>query len=149
MEKEKIQLVQQTWQQIVPIADVAADLFYTRLFDASPAIKGLFANTDMSAQKGKLLKTLASVVANLHAPTGLMIDVEELGQRHCAYGVKAEHYDLVGQALLWTLEQGLGDAWSSDVREAWSEAYQMIATGMLRGAAISGSDEVCDHARFA
>lgn len=141
MEQDKIHLVQETWQQIVPIADTAAELFYERLFDTSPAIKNLFAKTDMTVQKGKLLHTLTSVIENLHEPAGLMDDIENLGRRHAGYGVEAKHYDLVGEALLWTLEQGLGEAWTLDVSDAWCEAYQMITTPMLRGAADGQPDK--------
>ncbi|WP_299782868.1 globin family protein [uncultured Roseobacter sp.] len=135
MQREQIILVQDTWQHVLPIAEVAADLFYERLFEIDPSVKALFENADLSAQKGKLLQMLAATIADLHAPATLFRDLEELGHRHATYGVQPEHYDLVGKALLWTLEKGLADIWSIEVREAWAAAYGLIAQKMLKGAA--------------
>ncbi|MBW4707176.1 hemin receptor [Roseobacter sp. YSTF-M11] len=135
MERENIALVQETWQQVVPIADTAADLFYNRLFAIDPGTRSMFAATDMSQQKGKLLQTLAAVISNLHAPDSILRDVESLGRRHAGYGVEAHHYDSVGTALLWTLEQGLGEAWTPRVKSAWADAFGLIATQMQAGAA--------------
>ncbi|MFA3918739.1 globin domain-containing protein [Ruegeria sp. 2012CJ15-1] len=120
---------------MVPIAKTAADLFYDRLFELDPAAAELFATTDMAEQKVKLLQTLATVISSLHAPTPMLQDILDLGQRHAGYGVTADHYDLVGSALLWTLEQALGEAWTEETYHAWSQAYQLIAEQMLKGAA--------------
>ncbi|MCP4999531.1 MAG: hemin receptor [Hyphomicrobiales bacterium] len=141
MDHEKILIVQDTWQHVLPIAEVAADLFYDQLFELDPSIKALFADTDMSAQKAKLLATLAITIAGLNTSASLLRDLEALGRRHAGYGVLPAHYALVGEALLWTLEKGLGDRWSDEVREAWTSAYGMIAQQMLKGTSSDAPSE--------
>ncbi len=134
MEQHEIELTKQSWQLVLPIADQAADLFYSRLFELAPSIEQMFASTDMSDQKGKLLRAISLVISNLHQPSCLISDIEALGHRHAGYGVLPQHYEPVGQALLWTLEQGLGDYWNEEVRAAWASAYGLIASAMIKGA---------------
>lgn len=134
MEREKIQIVQQTWLHVLPIAEVAADLFYQRLFEIDPTVKPLFKNTDLAAQKGKLLQMLSDAIASLNTPATVLRNLEVLGRRHAAYGVQPSHYEAVGEALLWTLEKGLADRWSHEAREAWAAVYALIARQMLNGA---------------
>ncbi|WP_419913763.1 globin domain-containing protein [Hoeflea sp.] len=142
MNRDQIAIVQDTWQQVLPIAEVAADLFYDRLFELDPDVKDLFAQTDMSAQKAKLLATLASTIAGLNTSATLLRDLEELGRRHAAYGVRPAHYELIGEALLWTLERGLADRWSHEAAEAWAAAYALIAGQMQKGAKASQQSNV-------
>jgi hemoglobin-like flavoprotein len=133
MSPDQIGLVRSTWAQVVPIADTAARLFYDRLFETEPALRRLFAETDMEQQRRKLMQTLAVAVGALDKLETLLPALQEMGRRHVGYGVEDHHYDLVGAALLWTLEQGLGDGYTASVRDAWTTAYWTLAT-VMRGA---------------
>jgi hemoglobin-like flavoprotein len=134
MSSEHKHLVQESWEKVVPIADTAASLFYTRLFELDPELQRLFARTDMHKQGNLLMQTLEVAVKGLDTPEELLPVVEQLGQRHIRYGVKDSHYETVGSALLWTLEQGLGEAFTPEVREAWTETYTLLST-IMKGAA--------------
>lgn len=123
-------LVQSTWKQVVPIADTAAALFYKRLFEIDPSVLPLFDQTDMTAQRKKLLQILGTAVASLDRLDALVPVVEDLGRRHAGYGVKDEHYDSVGAALMWTLEQGLGTAWTPEAKAAWTDTYVLLSSAM-------------------
>lgn len=112
MTPEAKRIVQDTWRQVVPIADVAAELFYNRLFETDLATQRLFGKTDMPGQRKKPMHVIGVAVQALDNLEALVPTVEELGRRHARYGVADAHYDAVGAALLWTLERGLGPAWS-------------------------------------
>ena len=131
-----IQLVQQSFAQVTPIADEAAKLFYQRLFHLDPSLSSLFKG-DMTQQGRKLMQMISTAVGNLSNLEKLVPVVQALGVRHEGYGVKPEHYDTVGAALLWTLEQGLGPAFSAEVRQAWTEVYTVLASTMKAAAAQS------------
>ena len=126
-------LIQDTWAQVVPNADRAATLFYQRLFEIDPTTRPLFQVTDMAQQRKKLLQVLSVAVSSLDNLGALRKTVEDLGRRHAGYGVKDAHYDSVGAALLWTLEQGLGSAWTPEVAAAWKEVYGLLS-GIMRQA---------------
>ena len=132
MTPQQIALVQSSFQSIAPIASQAADLFYDRLFEIAPKVRQLFP-TDLSGQKVKLMAMLATAVNNLHELDAILPTVRKLGDRHRDYGVSAEHYTLVGAALLWTLEQGLGSAFTPAVKAAWSQTYCSLAEAMQDG----------------
>lgn len=134
MTPEQKTLVQESFGKVAPIADQAAALFYGRLFEMDPAIKPMF-KTDLETQGKKLMQVLATAVNGLDDLDALVPVVQELGRRHVAYGVKDEHYDTVGGALLWTLEQGLGEGFTPEVKAAWSSVYGIIATTMKAAAA--------------
>jgi hemoglobin-like flavoprotein len=134
MTLEQKQLVKNTWKQVTPIADTAADIFYRRLFAIDPSTRKLFRATDMVAQRKKLLQTLSFAISGLDDLAALASKVEDLGRRHAGYGVTDPHYDSVGAALLWTLEQGLGQAWTPEVASAWTEVYGFLS-GIMRIAA--------------
>lgn len=134
MTPEQVQLVQASFQKVVPIADAAADLFYDRLFTIAPEVKPLFPD-DLGPQKKKLMQMLATAVTNLHQVEKILPAVEELGKRHVAYGVTPKHYEPVGAALLWTLEQGLGADFTPPVKAAWTEVYTTVAGVMTKAAA--------------
>ena len=134
MTPEEKEIVQSTWKMVVPIADTAADLFYDKLFELDPSLKPLFANVDLDAQKKKLLQALATTVSSLDTLDALVPVLTELGRRHASYGVIDAHYDTVASALLWTLETGLGDAWTPAARQAWTTAYTIVADTMKAGA---------------
>ncbi len=127
---EQKKLVQETWEKVVPIVETAAELFYGRLFEIDPELKPLFKQTDMKEQKMKLLQMLGMAVKGLDNLEQLVPAVENLGRRHVGYGVKDSHYDTVGDALLWTLEKGLGEAFTPEVMEAWTQTYITLATVM-------------------
>ena len=130
MDTKSYQLVRETWAQVLPIADQAAELFYGRLFELSPEIEGLFAGSDMAAQRGKLLTALNLTVQNVDNTDALVPVLQDLGRKHVDYGVKDEHYGTVGAALIWTLEKGLGEAFTDDARSAWTAVYGLVATTM-------------------
>ena len=130
-------LVQQTFADVVPIADVAARLFYARLFELDPALEPLFTG-DMEEQGRKLMQMLTVAVRGLDRLDELVPAVRALGQRHVGYGARDEHYATVGSALLWTLEHGLGDAFTLEVRDAWAAVYSVLADTMKQGAAETG-----------
>jgi hemoglobin-like flavoprotein len=133
MTPEKIALVRSSWQQVLPIRDTAAQLFYGRLFDLDPSLRGLFKG-DMAEQGRKLMTMINTVVTSLDNLAPLLGAVEDLGRRHVAYGVTEAHYDTVGSALLWTLGQGLGEQFTPPVEAAWTEAYTVLADAMKQAA---------------
>jgi hemoglobin-like flavoprotein len=133
MTPQQIQVVQTTWKMVVPIADTAASLFYDRLFVLDPSLVPMFGN-DMAEQRRRLMTMLGVAVTGLTRLETIIPVLRNLGARHIGYGVKDEHYATVGAALLWTLEQGLGPAFTADARDAWSTAYGIVATTMQEGA---------------
>jgi len=137
MTPEQVTMVQESFKKVVPIAGTAADLFYGRLFDLAPDVRPLFPE-DLKEQKKKLIAMLATAVTNLHQVEKIIPAVEDLGRRHVAYGVTAQHYEPVGAALLWTLEKGLGDEFTPPLKAAWTETYLTLA-GVMQNAAASAS----------
>jgi hemoglobin-like flavoprotein len=126
-------LVKETFAQVVPIADTAAALFYGRLFELDPSLRSLF-TTDLRQQGKKLMQMLGFCVGKLELLDELVPAVKELGRKHAGYGVEEEDYATVGGALLWTLEQGLGPAFTPEVKAAWTAVYELLAATMLEGA---------------
>ncbi len=133
MTPEQIELIQRSFAKVVPIASEAADLFYARLFEIAPDVRSMF-KSDMKNQGRMLMSMLASVVAGLNDLESILPTAESLAIRHRDYGVVPEQYELVGTALLWTLEQGIGDDFTPDVRAAWEEAYSTLAEAMISAA---------------
>lgn len=138
MTPEQHDLIRSTWAQVAPIADPAARIFYDRLFKLDPSLVRMFASTDMEAQRRNLMQTLAVVVKSIDSLETITPAVEAMGRRHAGYGVQPMHYATVGQALLDTLEVGLGDAFTTAARAAWTEAFELLAGVML---AASSSPE--------
>ena len=134
MTPSQIDLVQSSFGKVAPIADRAAELFYSRLFELDPELRPMFRG-DMKQQGKMLMDTLRVVVANLRNLDKIMTGVRSLGARHAVYGVRDEHYDTVGEALLWTLEQGIGTGFTPQVRQAWATAYGVLADTMKDAAA--------------
>lgn len=126
-------LVQDTFATIVPIADDAAALFYRRLFELDPSLERMFRG-NMAEQRKKLMQMLTAAVKGLDRLDQLVPVVEQLGRRHADYGVTDAHYDTVGSALLWTLEAGLGRAFTPEVKDAWATVYGLLATTMKEAA---------------
>jgi nitric oxide dioxygenase len=133
MTPNQIKLVQTSFRQVAPIAATAADLFYGRLFEIAPQVRAMFPE-DISEQKKKLMAMLGTVVGGLNNLDTLMPAVRALGRRHGGYGAKAQHYAPVGSALLWTLEKGLGEAFTPEVKDAWATAYIVLSTTMIDAA---------------
>jgi hemoglobin-like flavoprotein len=133
---QQIDLVQASWKQVVPVAETAAQMFYGRLFFLDPSLRALFLG-DMREQGRKVMAMLSYTVNGLTRLEVLLPAIRALGRRHTTYGVRPEHYFTVGAALLWTLEQGLGAAFTPAVREAWVAAYGVLASTMRDAAEIS------------
>lgn len=135
MNDHTIQLVRDSFDLVEPIASQAAALFYANLFAADPSVKPLFRG-DMIKQGERLMTMIGAAVAKLDEPEVLIPVLQGLGQRHAGYGVRDAHYDSVGVALLKTLRQGLGVAFTDDVEEAWIAVYGAIATTMKEAAKV-------------
>ena len=133
MSPEKIALVRSSWQKVLPIKEAAAGLFYGRLFELDPSLRGMFKG-DMAEQGRKLMTMINMVVASLDNLAPLLERVEDLGRRHVGYGVTDAHYDTVGSALLWTLDKGLGEHFTPATRDAWTKAYGTLASVMKQAA---------------
>ncbi|MCI0612769.1 globin domain-containing protein [bacterium] len=134
MTTKQINLVQSTFEMVAPIADQAAALFYQRLFEIDPSLKFLF-KSDMKEQGRKLMQMITVAVKGLSNLDAIVPAVQELGKRHINYGVRDEYYDTVGAVFLWTLEQGLGKAFTPEVKEAWATAYELLA-GVMKAASM-------------
>jgi hemoglobin-like flavoprotein len=134
MTPEQVGLIKESWSKVLPISDKAAELFYGKLFELDPDIKPLFKG-DMEEQGKKLMKMINTAVNGLDRLDEIVPAVQQLGARHIAYGVKDEHYDTAGAALLWTLGAGLGDAFTEDTKEAWAAVYGVLADTMKAAAA--------------
>ena len=130
MTPQQVSLVQDSFRKVVPIAGTAADLFYGRLFETAPEVRPLFP-ADLSEQKRKLIQMLAVAVNGLSQPEEIVPAVRDLGRRHAGYGVTEGHYAAVGAALLWTLRQGLGEAFTQEVERAWAETYDLLSGLMI------------------
>jgi len=133
MTPEQIALIRASWESVLPIAETAADLFYGKLFELDPELKPLFKG-DLKEQGRKLMTMLGSVVVSLDNLDAIIPIAEASGARHAGYGVKDEHYDTVAEALIWTLGQGLGDAFTEELKDAWVEAYIVLSTVMKEAA---------------
>lgn len=137
MTPEQKNLVQSTWKPVKEISDTAADLFYNRLFELDPELRPMFKG-DMKEQGRKLMAMIEAAVNGLDNLGELTPAVEGLGRRHVTYNVKDEHYETVGAALIWTLEKGLGEAFTEDVKQAWVVVYTTLAD-LMKGAAAEGT----------
>ncbi|MBV2089882.1 MAG: hemin receptor [Candidatus Thiodiazotropha sp. (ex. Lucinisca nassula)] len=133
MTPEQITHVKSSWSKVEPIADQAAALFYGRLFEVYPEVKPYFKG-DMEAQGKKLMSMIGTAVGSLDNLEPLLPVIRESGKRHAEYGVQAVDYDKVADALLWTLGEGLGDAFTDEVKEAWVVTYTALAGVMKEGA---------------
>ena len=129
----QIKLVQESFAKVAPIAETAAALFYKRLFELDAGLVWLFP-TELTEQGRKLMTMIGVAVGGLSDLEALVPAVQDLGRRHVGYGVDAQDYGTVGQALLWTLEQGLGAAFTPEVREAWTAVYTLLAQTMIAAA---------------
>ena len=141
MTPEEKELVQSSFSQVALISDLAASLFYDRLFELDPELRLLFKG-DMREQERRLMQMLGVIVTRLDNLDMLIPTVQALGSRHAGYGVTEEHYETVGRALIDTLETGLGSKFTPNVRAAWTAAYDLLSSVMKEAAARVPS-EVC------
>jgi nitric oxide dioxygenase len=130
MTPDQVTLVQHSFAKVAPISEAAAVIFYDRLFEVAPSVKPMFP-ADMAEQRMKLMATLAVVVGGLGNLESILPAASALATRHVSYGAKAEHYPVVGAALLWTLEKGLGESWTPEVAAAWTAAYGTLSGFMI------------------
>ena len=137
MNPTQVKLVQESFEKVAPIAAVAAQLFYARLFELDPSLTKLFRG-DMKQQGERLMQMIGTAVRGLSRPESLVPVLQSLGRRHGSYGVMDQHYDTVGHALLWTLERGLGAEFTPPVRDAWVAAYTLMST-VMKQASRSGA----------
>jgi nitric oxide dioxygenase len=134
MTPEQIRLVQQSFQKVEAIQEVAAKLFYARLWEVDPSTAPLFAKSDMALQGHKLMAALALVVNGLSRPESVIPAAQDMARRHLGYGVTRAQYASVGAALLWTLGQGLGEGFTAEVEAAWRAAYELLSAVMIEAA---------------
>jgi hemoglobin-like flavoprotein len=130
MTPDQIKAIQESFTKVAPISEQAATLFYGRLFEIAPEVRPLFRG-DIKEQGRKLMATLAVVVAGLGNLEAILPAASALAKRHVEYGVKPAHYAPVGEALLWTLERGLGEQWTVELAAAWGAAYGVLSEFMI------------------
>jgi hemoglobin-like flavoprotein len=130
MTPDQVQLVQQSFSKVAPISEQASVIFYDRLFEVAPTVRALFPD-DMKEQRKKLMATLAVVVNGLSNIESVLPAASALAKRHVNYGARPEHYPVVGGALLFTLEKGLGADWTPELAAAWTAAYGTLSTYMI------------------
>jgi len=133
MNADQVAIVQETFEKVRPISETAAELFYKRLFELNPSFKSLFKG-DMKKQGRMLMQMIDFAVKGIDEPDTILPTIRDLGKRHVGYGVKEEYYSTVGEALLWTLEQGLGKDFTPEAKEAWTEAYKLLSGVMIDAA---------------
>ena len=133
MTPQQVSLVRSSFAKVAPIADSAAKLFYSRLFELDPTLRPLF-KSNLETQGNKLMTMIGGAVNLLDQPEALIPVVQSLGRRHVGYGVENHQYETVGAALLWTLEKGLGADFTVDVKQAWAATYEVLSNTMKAAA---------------
>lgn len=135
MTPEQIRIVQSTWVKVLPIKDIAAQLFYKKLFETDPSLRALFRG-DLRQQGEKLMQIIDAAVNGLSHLERIVTAIQDLGRRHVDYGVKDHHYETVGATLLWTLKDSLGAEFTPQANEAWATVYGVLA-GKMQEAAVT------------
>lgn len=133
MNPSTIDNVQRTFNLIAPIADDAAALFYSKLFELDPSLKSMF-KSDMTDQRKKLMQILGVAVSSLNNLDAIVPAVQDLGRRHVQYGVRPQHYNTVAEAILWMLAQTLGATFTAEIKQSWTEVYTVLADTMIAAA---------------
>lgn len=137
MTDRNILIIKNSWSHLIRQSDEAGSLFYDRLFELDPELKAMFP-ADMEAQAKKLMDMITFMVTNLQSMSGIKQDIESLAVRHAGYGTRPQHYITVGSALIWVLEQSLGDLWNQETIQAWTSLYTMWSTAMIHAAEHGG-----------
>jgi methyl-accepting chemotaxis protein len=132
-----LEALETSFDLIAPRGDDLMDAFYARLFEAAPAVKPLFAGTDMKRQKTMLLGTLVLMRKSLRDLDPIVPKLRELGARHVAYGAQPEHYPVVGQALIGAMAEVAGSVWLPEYERAWRAAFEIVAGAMIQGAELA------------
>ena len=131
MTNKQIEQVKSSWAIVATIDSITVGgLFYNRLFEIAPQLKPMFRNP-IPEQSKKLLAMINYVISKLDKLEDILEEVAKLAKRHMNYGVKPDHYRIVGDALLWTLEKGLAENWNDEIKEAWSNCYQILSSAMI------------------
>ena len=132
MMAEQVLLVQTSFAAFVRNKERVLNSFYDRLFELDPSLRPLFKG-DPARQRSRLALAIATVVHGLKNPQTIVPVLHELGRRHTGFGIRPEHYATVSEALLWALEEVLGDEFTVETRAAWAGAYQLVASIMVEG----------------
>jgi nitric oxide dioxygenase len=127
-------LVRQSFESLEEYSDTVVRLFYGRLFEIAPQVRGLF-HIDLREQSRKLQDMLATIVNALDRFDELQPVLVELGRRHVGYGVLPEHYNALRLALLWALGHELNSEFDSDTKAAWDQLLRSVASTMLQATA--------------
>lgn len=130
--EKEILLVRNSWSFVIIHSAKAGELFYGQLFELAPEVKPLFKG-DINDQAKKLTSMVTLLISKLKKLDDIMNEVKALARRHVNYGTQPKHYDVVGQALLWTLEKGLKDKWNPEVADAWKKLYSILSKAMIEG----------------
>ncbi len=140
MTAAQIIVVKKTWKTFRGISPATlGDLFYSKLFADNPSLRKMF-HTNMQQQYQKLIDMLNTIVIHIDRMDELKEEIAAMAQRHAAYGVRPAHYKLVGNALLWTLQKGLGNDWTAEVKNAWLTCYTILADAMIKSASLSAKE---------
>ncbi len=130
MHTDQISLVQQSWQWVKPVTKQAGLNFYEKLFEAAPGVRHLF-KENYEEQADKLMVMLGYVVSKLENPDAILSDIQKLGKSHQKYGARPEHYAVVGQCLIATLQEGLAEKWTDELQDAWIAAFTLVKDAMI------------------
>lgn len=141
MNSTQIQLVKESWGFVIVKSDEAGELFYSRLFEVAPGVRHLFKG-DVKEQSRKLMSMVTVVVSKLDKLDTIISDIRNLAVRHNKYGAKAEHYAVVGECLIWTLQKGLADRWTKQMEEAWLAVYTVLANAMVQNQRVASENTI-------
>ena len=130
-----VDALETSFDLVAPRGDELMDVFYARLFEAAPAVRPLFADTDLRKQKIMLLRVLGLLRQSLRNLDPIVPVLRDLGARHVRYGARPEHYPVVGRVLIASMAEVAGDAWRPEYERAWAAAFDVVAGTMLDGAA--------------
>lgn len=131
MTSRQVVSVQSSWQHVKGMdAIVVGQLFYAKLFESNPELRPIF-KTALPEQSKKLISMIGYIVARLDKLDDIIIEIENLAQRHVRYGVEEKHYEIVGAALIWTLKNGLSKIWNQELEEAWIACYTTLSSAMI------------------
>lgn len=137
----ELDVLETSFDAVAPRGDELVETFYARLFAAAPAVKPLFAGTDLRRQKAMLLAALVLLRKSLRDLDAIVPTLRELGRRHVAYGAQPDHYPVVAAVLIASMAEVAGEAWRPEYERAWADALEVVAGAMLEGAAATQLDE--------